>query len=740
MAIKLSSRWLAIAAAATTCTAFAARCGAQITYLDADWTAGNTVVAATGLDPATVDNIAVADNSWSVRSPYGNGGTLLQGRGDGDSSSTPELRTTIGGLAPANYDLYAFYWSDLSSDWSIRAGLVSGALTEYNATQPLASSLAFVANPLFVDNNRRLFAAKVGDNVPVGGGSASIFIDDLGSTASVDRTWYDGVGYALHVPPPPGANYVAGNLITFTNTAAAPNGAWSWFEDERVIVDAAAPGGPRIVVSSVSYAGSGAEAGDVDVLWYDVNTAAQGSFELHDRLQNDDHNSAALWVRPDGRYLASYSTHTKNGDLTTEEAQQVRFRVSTNPNDPTAWDDEYTYDADGFRITTYSNLHYLPDDDNGAGRLYNFHRNVGFDPHILVSSDDGDTWTAWGNLFTSGGDSDRPYLKYASDGERIHFLTTERHPQSYNNSIFAGYVQNGQLFRSDGTLLDADLSNGTPVDVSALTSVFDVNAAPYLGEYSRSWTVDMAIDVQGQPYGVFQARIDPGAVGGGSDPADHQYFYARYDGNAWSVDELARAGGDITSGSGGSGYTGLVAVDPDDPDTLYMSTDIDPRNGLGTAHYEIYRGQTADRGSNWSWSAITENSTMDNVRPLVPEWDDPRTALLWLRGTYTSYAQWNTEVVGLILPGPDGDFDGDGDVDGADLLSWQRGLGQSGQTNNSFGDANGDGTVAGADLAVWRDQFGPGAVATSSASSVPEPSAMLLAVGLMAGALSLLRD
>jgi hypothetical protein len=53
-----------------------------------------------------------------------------------------------------------------------------------------------------------------------------------------------------------------------------------------------------------------------------------------------------------------------------------------------------------------------------------------------------------------------------------------------------------------------------------------------------------------------------------------------------------------------------------------------------------------------------------------------------------------------------GDFDGDGDVDGQDFLEWQRS----------------DGTPAG--LTAWTSNYGFGAVA--AASSIPEPSSMML--------------
>ena len=66
------------------------------------------------------------------------------------------------------------------------------------------------------------------------------------------------------------------------------------------------------------------------------------------------------------------------------------------------------------------------------------------------------------------------------------------------------------------------------------------------------------------------------------------------------------------------------------------------------------------------------------------------------------------------------DFDGDGDVDGSDFLTWQRGLSVSGGADPSQGDANNDGVVDGGDLQLWKDQF---AQPTAPMASVPEPAA-----------------
>jgi hypothetical protein len=74
------------------------------------------------------------------------------------------------------------------------------------------------------------------------------------------------------------------------------------------------------------------------------------------------------------------------------------------------------------------------------------------------------------------------------------------------------------------------------------------------------------------------------------------------------------------------------------------------------------------------------------------------------------------------------DFDEDGDVDGADFLIWQRGLGVG--STHAEGDADGDGSVDAADLAPWRYQFGATDAALPVGATVPEP--MSLAVVALA--------
>jgi hypothetical protein len=74
------------------------------------------------------------------------------------------------------------------------------------------------------------------------------------------------------------------------------------------------------------------------------------------------------------------------------------------------------------------------------------------------------------------------------------------------------------------------------------------------------------------------------------------------------------------------------------------------------------------------------------------------------------YSQTGPATVG-------GDFDQDGDVDGADFLRWQRG-----QSPNPLSPH---------DLAQWRTNFGQSTAATAIGSIVPEPAAEVLACVLV---------
>lgn len=413
------------------------------------------------------------------------------------------------------------------------------------------------------------------------------------------------------------------------------NGAWSWFEDERAVIDSAT--GTLLVGSVASIGGSdGADRyGNVEVVAYDLATGRARRAVLHAHLQGDDHDSAALYVRPDGRYVAMYSRHDTD--------RLSRWRVSSVAGDAESWGPESTVEHPA--PASYSNLY--PATEEGRARLYALVRTDEWDPHILVSEDEGGTWRAGGRLLDGPG---RPYVRYATDGAgRIHLIATEQHPADASTSIYHAVIADGRLQRSDGTVVDDSLFDDVASAPEQLTSVY------LSAEGDRAWAIDVQVDSDGNPYAVFSVQAARSARSS-HRPAvssEGRYYYARFDGTAWRVHILARAGRGISHAE--PFYTGLAALDPQDPSRVIISTDRDPTTGAplvsrsdGRRHHELFEGVTTDGGATWAWRAVTADSAVDNIRPLVPSWDREHRALLWLRGRYTTYNDYDLDVVGII--------------------------------------------------------------------------------------------
>jgi hypothetical protein len=447
-------------------------------------------------------------------------------------------------------------------------------------------------------------------------------------------------GTAAGVPP----NYVAGTIIELND-----NGAWSWFMDERALVDQ-----DKLIVASVrAVGGFRSHAGDpnwgnVEVSVLDIASGATSRTVLHPHFEQDDHDNPAFLRLPDGRYLAVYSKHSME--------RRVYYRTS-QPGDPLAWGPASIFEtpgedrpAFGGNNVTYSNLFRID-----SGRIYNFFRGFDHDPNSMFSDDCGRTWTYGGRLLR-GRDGYSPYLKYAFDGKNtLHFVTTEDHPRNFNNSIFHGYLRDGVVHLSDGAVL------GKPsATVDAKIAAWDLTRVFQGGPGNVGWVTDLELDRKGQPYVAFSVQKDGQGLPPGQGGMDHRYCYGRWDGSAWFVREMAHAGTRLYPGE--DDYTGLLALNPNDPCVVYISTDADPVTGAplestadGRRHHELYRGTSRDSGTTWRWERITANSSVDNLRPIVPKWSDARTALVWMRGTYRkNRGEWSTAVVAMILPASTG--------------------------------------------------------------------------------------
>jgi len=435
------------------------------------------------------------------------------------------------------------------------------------------------------------------------------------------------------------------------------NGGWCWYQDERAII----VGGKLIVGSVAGASRDGSDAGDVEATTLDLATGEKFSHKLARKFQADDHDVPAFLVLPDGRILGSFMTH--GGRNTEASTRSMHWRVTTRPGDTSDWGPVQIQDVGG--AISYTNLFMLSGE---SGRIYNFHRSSqdgtsGNNPNYMLSEDGGESFHYGGRLLFwtpskgdpkyTGIDGGRPYLKYASnDVDTIHFVATEDHPRAYDNGIYHGYIKDGEIHRSDGSLVGPlSTTEHTEIGPTDLTRVFEGDPDDV------AWTIDLHLGETGNPYTVFSVQKDGAAerteTGATEVGQDHRYYYARWDGIEWHSHEMAYAGTRLYPGE--DDYTGLAALHPHDPSTVYISTNADPDTGEPLVseaderrHHEIFEGVTADGGQSWEWTPVTQDSTADNLRPIVPIWEHGGTALLWLRGSLRTYTDYDLDVIGLI--------------------------------------------------------------------------------------------
>lgn len=445
----------------------------------------------------------------------------------------------------------------------------------------------------------------------------------------------------------PAQDQVAGNLLQLVE-----NGGWCWYQDPRALVDVA--GGKLLATTVANKLGYDGQARDgwIEVTSLDLATGERVRFGLKHLPSygaGDDHNAAALSLRPDGRYLAVYAGHN-------DASRNSYYRITARPHDNSAWQDERAFNwAEHLPGTksniTYSNLFMLD------GKLLNFGREDRRSPNIAWSDDHGETWRYGGKLtvpsksvaYSNG------YFRFTGNGtDRIDFIATEHHPRDFNNGVYHGYVQGGRSYDSSGKLMDDNILDEQAPAPEQFTPLFTPTPEddPRIAEsLHRGWTVDVGYWAPYQPHALFSCRygttpwpLDAKVTPQNSGAADHRMFYARWTGGRWQVTEMCKLGRPTHTPE--QDYTGLGALDPSDPDRVYVCTHVDPRDGANLPRRELFRAQTADGGQTWTWTPLTWNSTAENCRPVVLTWGEQR-AILWWRGRYDSQSRYDLALVGL---------------------------------------------------------------------------------------------
>jgi hypothetical protein len=430
--------------------------------------------------------------------------------------------------------------------------------------------------------------------------------------------------------PPTGAP--TEQVITFND-----NGGWCWYQDERVIVDTK---NNRMVIGSMASGGS--RNGNVEAVVYDLG-ANSGKTTILNNLSCDDHNAPGFVITGSGTIAAMWATHRENCN-----SYFATF-------DGSAWASTKTYDwskGDGCpwagastNMVTYANPWLMATESN---RLYSGVRSVDTSPSFLSSTDDGKSWGYYGRLTASKQTGYvAGYYKYWGNGtDRIDWVGTEAHPRDDDNSLWHGYVKGGKVYDSFDKVVDDNIADKTAQDVSKFTPVFKTGTTINGVVLNHMWNHDIMRYADGTIAVLGQGRVN----GTGSDDPDKRMIYSRFDGKAWTTTYLVKAGSKLYADE--QDYTGLSALNPDNPNIIYVSTPYDPRDDKtmsANKKHELWQGTTCDNGKTFTFTPITQNSSVDQIRPVVPKWDSSHTALLWMQGTYKSAQSYTMKIVGLIM-------------------------------------------------------------------------------------------
>ncbi|HYQ42506.1 MAG TPA: hypothetical protein VER11_11060 [Polyangiaceae bacterium] len=476
------------------------------------------------------------------------------------------------------------------------------------------------------------------------GGASAGSVGSAGTVATAGASTVGtagaGGGAPVACPTLPTAAIASKDIIQFND-----DGGWCWYQDERVVVDSKAK---KAVIGSVATGTS--RNGQPEAVIYDFASGMKTKYNLGGKLNPDDHNAPGFVVMPDGKYVAMWATHrdncnsyygvfdgtqwsSKTYDWTKDGCE---WEAGANPNSP--------------HKITYANPWYL----SAESKIFSAVRSISTSPAMLASSDGGNTWNLYGRLtatptvgYVAG------YYKYWGNGtDRIDFVATQAHPRDDKTSLFHGYYKGGKLYDSTDKVVDDNAGDTNAQNIDKFTSIVAHGAmiktpAGTIPLY-RFWNHDIVryddgtIVVMGQGRADFpDSTPDPS----GADP-DKRLIYARWDGKAWTVTYLVKAGPKLYADE--QDYTGLGAVHPDNPNVIFLSSTFDPRTDMQvpSKKHEIFMGITCDKGATWQWAPLTENSTKDNLRPVVPRWDASHTFLLWERGDYVSAQTYKTEIVG----------------------------------------------------------------------------------------------
>jgi hypothetical protein len=298
----------------------------------------------------------------------------------------------------------------------------------------------------------------------------------------------------------------------------------------------------------------------------------------------------------------------------------------------------------------------------------------------------------------------------------ISFNSAAAHGAKYSLKLNMGNKPVNQITYLDSLRFINWLENGQPTDGTGTESgVYDLNDDFHA---IRSPTASYFLPSENEWYKAAYYDPRPEAVGG--PPGDDNYWlYPTANdteptlSNANPVGDISNPGSNVATYASSGDWNGLngnitTVGSAGVESTSYYGTSDQAGNVVEWNEYRAGTDPTElliSRGGSWSGSDVT---LLGSYRY---EYPPPASSVNSIYGF----------CVASLSPIP-GDFDIDGDVDGRDFLTWQRG---------------GSPTPLGpVDLAKWQANYGVGGVSTALGTAVPEPSTWMMLSAAVGGNLT----
>lgn len=395
------------------------------------------------------------------------------------------------------------------------------------------------------------------------------------------------------------------------------DGIWTWFTRPEVVQ-----------IGNALYTGTVSSDGRCRAHRTDLSTGATLTFDLSGVLEVDDHNNTSFLALEDGRLAAFYGAHNDTqfkyriwnpsagafDNAAAWAAQQARG----TGNGPYSYPNPIRFSQDSPKVWLFSRR-WL----SGGGDT----RNLSYRTAPNLTSAPPHDWSAFTDVYTVSGRI--PYWRTAQDGvNRVHFAITDMHPVQGQSSLghFYGQLDGSNVMRwyqTDGT----EITDTLPFGYGSITPVYDGTAV-------RCWVSDCTIDSDGRPRILWMRYPN-------NNGTAIEYWHSRWTGSAWVNHKIADDGAALYPGE--PFYHGGLCFDGLSPSTIYLSAPI-----LGVR--QVQEWVTLDSGA--AWAKVRDLTTGGTVgtplkaRPIGVKGGDGRVNVLWWEGTYTTFTNYSTRVVG----------------------------------------------------------------------------------------------